>query len=394
MELNTFLETNFRILSFKDVSQENNFSSYENFKKFIDDHYNLDHIENNNYIKYVKVKRQIIRLNEEKKYSDYISNINLSINKLSTLHIFPKVNIKNYMFRINTFFKLIDTRERFLYNHIINIRELFMIKNDYNFYIKIMNYINSLLQKYKIYKKEIRTLNNNINKLLEFEFSYGIDHKLIEINNMERSLLGKKSEYNVNKVVSLFINNCKKKYFYINNIDLLKLFGVHSSNCNKIKGELDGVLLYYDGNDYIIEKIIEVKSSIKSTYEDISKFLFLQKFIIDLNDDFNIIYDKYIFNKKSFINIVNYDLTYWLIYICINNIRKETIEKSYFYFSNVLKIVDDDFIKSFYIDKDDISIKNKYKIVCKKRNIIDKLYNTWADNVKLGTKDCNIYILK
>lgn len=394
MELNTFLETNFRILSFKDVSQENNFLSYENFKKFIDDHYNLDHIENNNYIKYVKVKRQIIRLNEEKKYSDYISNINLSINKLSTLHIFPKVNIKNYMFRINTFFKLIDTRERFLYNHIINIRELFMIKNDYNFHIKIMNYINSLLQKYKIYKKEVRTLNNNINKLLEFEFSYGIDHKLIEINNMERSLLGKKSEYNVNKVISLFINNCKKKYFYINNIDLLKLFGVHSSNCNKIKGELDGVLLYYDGNDYIIEKIIEVKSSIKSTYEDISKFLFLQKFIIDLNDDFNIIYDKYVFNKKSFINIVNYDLTYWLIYICINNIRKETIEKSYFYFSNVLKIVDDDFIKSFYIDKDDISIKNKYKIVCKKRNIIDKLYNTWADHVKLGTKDCNIYILK
>ncbi len=394
MELNNFLEDNFRKLSFKDISEENSFSSYENFKKFIYDHYNLPHIENNNYIKYVKVKRQIIRLHEEKKYSDLINNINLIINKLSTLNIFPRVNIQKYMFNINSFFNLIDIKEKFLLNHIINVRELFLIKDNYNFYVKIIYYINSLLQKYKVYKKEVRILNNYINKLLEFESSYGIDHKLIEINNMERSLLGKKSEYNVYKVISLFINSCKKKYFYISNIDLLKLFGIHSSNCNKIKGELDGVLLYYDGNDYIIEKIIEVKSSIKSTYEDIYKFLFLQKFIIDLDDDFNISYENYIFNKKSFINIIKYDLTYWLIYICINNIRKEYIEKSYFYFSNALKIVDDDFIKSFYIDKNDNVIKNKYKIICKKRNIIDKLYNEWADNVKLGSKECNIYILK
>lgn len=394
MELNNFLEDNFRKLSFKDVSEENSFSSYENFKKFIYDHYNLPHIENNNYIKYVKVKRQIIRLYEEKKYSDLISNINLIINKLSILNIFPRVNIQNYMFRINSFFKLIDIKEKFLLNHIINVRELFLIKDNYDFYVKIIYYINSLLQKYKIYKKEVRILNNYINKLLEFESSYGIDHKLIELNNMERSLLGKKSEYNVYKVISLFINSIKKKYYYISNIDLLKLFGVHSSNCNKIKGELDGVLLYYDGNDYIIEKIIEVKSSIKSTYEDIYKFLFLRKFIIDLDDDFNTSYDNYLFNKRSFMNIIKYDLTYWLIYICINNIRKEYIEKSYFYFSNALKIVDDDFIKSFYIDKNDNVIKNKYKIICKKRNVIDKLYNEWIDNVKLGSAECNIYILK
>ena len=275
MELNNFLEDNFRKLSFKDISEENSFSSYENFKKFIYDHYNLPHIENNNYIKYVKVKRQIIRLHEEKKYSDLINNINLIINKLSTLNIFPRVNIQKYMFNINSFFNLIDIKEKFLLNHIINVRELFLIKDNYNFYVKIIYYINSLLQKYKVYKKEVRILNNYINKLLEFESSYGIDHKLIELNNMERSLLGKKSEYNVYKVISLFINSCKKKYFYISNIDLLKLFSIHSSNCNKIKGELDGVLLYYDGNDYIIEKIIEVKSSIKSTYEDIYKFLFL-----------------------------------------------------------------------------------------------------------------------
>ena len=146
----------------------------------------------------------------------------------------------------------------------------------------------------------------------------------------------------------------------------MKFFGLNNNNSNKIKGELDGVLLYYDGNNYIVEKIIEVKSSIKSTFEDIPKFLFLQEFIINLDEDFNIIYENYIFNKKSFSNIINNDITNWLIYICINNMKKEYIEKSYFYFSHAIKVVDDNFIKSFYIDNNDNCIKNKYKIICKK----------------------------
>lgn len=392
MELNIFLKKYFIQLSYENVCNNNNFLNYDNFKNFIYEHYNLNHIENNNYIKYVKVKRQIIRLNEQDKYHNLINNINFIITKLSNIRAFPKVNIRNYMYRINTFLKLLDMKDKLLLNNIINVRELFNIKNDYNFYLKIMNYINSLLQRYKIYKKEKRLLIIYINKLLELESCYGIDHKLIELNNMERSLLGKKSEYNANKVISLFIDSSKKKYFYINNVDLLKFFGLNNNNSNKIKGELDGVLLYYDGNDYIVEKIIEVKSSIKSTFEDIPKFLFLQEFIINLDEDFNIIYENYIFNKKSFSNIINNDITNWLIYICINNMKKEYIEKSYFYFSHAIKVVDDNFIKSFYIDNNDNCIKNKYKIICKKNNIIDKLYNDWINIIQLGSENCNIFI--
>lgn len=298
MELNIFLKKYFIQLSYENVCNNNNFLTYDNFKNFIYEHYNINHIENNNYIKYVKVKRQIIRLNEEEKYYNMINNINFIITKLSNIRTFPKVNIRNYMYRINTFLKLIDMKDKLLLNNIINVRELFNIKNECNFNLKIMNYINSLLQRYKIYKKEKRLLIIYINKLLEFESSYGIDHKLIELNNMECSLLGKKSEYNANKVISLFIDSSKKKYFYINNVDLLKLFGLNNNNSNKIKGELDGVLLYYDGNNYIVEKIIEVKSSIKSTFEDIPKFLFLQEFIINLYEDFNIIYENYILIRK------------------------------------------------------------------------------------------------
>lgn len=72
--------------------------------------------------------------------------------------------------------------------------------------------------------------------------------------------------------------------------------------------------------------------------------------------------------------------------------KKEYIEKSYFYFSHAIKVVDDNFIKSFYIDNNDNCIKNKYKIICKKNNIIDKLYNDWINIIKLGSENCNIFI--
>jgi hypothetical protein len=394
MELNSFLEDNFRKLSLKDICETNNFLSYENFKKFIYDHYNLHHIENNNYIKYVKVKRQIIRLTNNEEYIKIINDINSIISYLSDLNIIPNVNIRKYMYKINNFFKFINDKDKILLNTINKIRELFKIKDNYIFYLKIMNGINPLFEKYRIFKVKKRLLIFLVNNLIEFELSYGIDHKLIELNNMERAFLGKKSEYTANKVISLFISNNKKKYFYLSNIDLLKLLNIDQNNYMKIKGELDGIILYHDNNNYIIEKIIEVKSSIKSTFEDYPKFHFLKKYISSLSDDFIAYFDNYNFTKSSFQYIIDNDITKWLTYICINTCYKDVIEKSHFYFSHAIKVVDDDFIKSYYMDNNDNAIKDKYKIICKKRNIINKLYDIWQDNIKLGSEECNIYILK
>ena len=394
MELNSFLEKNFRILSLKDISETNNFLCYENFKKFIDDHYNLNHIENNNYIKYVKVKRQIIKLNNEEKYIKIIDDINLVIGTLADINTFPKVNIRKYMYRINSFFKLIEDKKKLLLNAIKTIRELFNIKNDNIFHLKIMNGINSLFERYIIFKKNTRILISLVNKLIDFELSYGIDHKLIDLNNMERSFLGKKSEYTANKVVSLFVMKSSKKYFFISNVNLIKLLKIDNNNSMKIKGELDGILLYHDGNNYIIEKIIEVKSSIKATFEDYPKFYFFKKYLSSLSEDFVVQYNNYIFTKESFQYIIDNDITKWITYICINNSSKDVIEKSHFYFSHAIKIVDDNFIKSFYLDNNDTVIKDKYKIICKKRNTINKLYHEWEDTIKLGSAECNIYILK
>jgi hypothetical protein len=394
MELNVFLEENFKQLSLKDICEINNFLSYENFKKFIDEHYNLNHIENNNYIKYVKVKRQIIRLTNNEEYIKIINDINSIISYLAELNIIPNVNIRKYMYKINTFFKFINDKEKILLNTIIKIRELFKIKDNYIFYLKIMNGINPLFEKYKIFKIKKRLLISLVDNLIEFELSYGIDHKLIELNNMERAFLGKKSEYTANKVISLFISNNKKKYFYLSNIDLLKLLNIDQNNYMKIKGELDGIILYHDGNNYIIEKIIEVKSSIKATFEDLPKFHFFKKYISLLSDDFIAYFDNYNFTKSSFQYIIDNDITKWLTYICINTCYKDVIEKSHFYFSHAIKIVDDDFIKSYYLDNNDNVIKDKYKIICKKRNSINKLYDEWQDTIKLGSAECNIYILK
>jgi hypothetical protein len=100
----------------------------------------------------------------------------------------------------------------------------------------------------------------NVNKLIELESKYGIDHKLIQLNNMERSFLGKKSEYTANKVIQDYVNlmNSKLKesecndvcYYYETNVDLIKLFSILLNHKDSIKGEVDGIIIYFDGRNY------------------------------------------------------------------------------------------------------------------------------------------------
>jgi hypothetical protein len=70
-----------------------------------------------------------------------------------------------------------------------------------------------------------------------------------------------------------------------------------------------------------------VKSSIKATVEDVKKFLCLQKYINLIDTNINIQYNNYIFTNESFINIKNKPLNKWVIYMCMNNINHDYIEK-------------------------------------------------------------------
>jgi len=400
MELNDFLSTHFDKISNKHVSINNDFHDYDNFKNFILNHYGIRHLENNNYIKFVKVKRQIIKLKDEITYNQLLYNINKTIQLLTKNHVFPNVTIRKYMYRIDGFLKLIEFKRKVLHETVNTIRNLLDLKgDDNNFKFKIIISINTVSQKYRIFKKYSKQLINYVNELVNFEESYGIDHKLIELNNLERKFLGKKSEYTANKIINDYINKINKisdkKYFYEINIDFLKLLNIGAIHESSIKGEVDGMIICYDGSDYIIEKIVEVKSSIKATFEDIQKFLFLRS-IIDksINNDIQINYGKYIFNRKSFMNIINKDLADWTTYICINKINHDIIEKSHLYFSTVLKIIDDNFIKDFYVDKNENSIKKKYEIILKNKELIDNLFEIWKKNIKFDNENCNVFITR
>ena len=424
MTLNNYLEKNFFRITSSSESLQNDFHDYENFKKFINDHYSLDHLKNHNYIKYVKVIRQIIRINEELKYNDLINKINSIIYLLSMHNIFPRLMIKKYLYRIKAIYNLIDQKRIKLINNIKNMKELY-IKNSHKFKssMSMMKTINILNYRYIIFTKYSKQLIHTLDKLIQLEVSYGIDHKLIDINNLEREYLGKKSEYMVTKYINEYINlennnnqtinnnnqtinnnnqnnnknskknNKQKTYYYETNIDLLKLLSIKAIHNKSIKGEIDIMIISYDGTNYIIEQLIEVKSSIKATYEDIDKFLFLQEIIQNMDFEELIIFGSYIFTKHSFKNIINKPLYIWTTYICINNNEYNIVEKSHFFFTNVLKIIDDIFIENYYVKKNEDSIMDKYNIILKNKSYIESLFNKWKENVNFEN-ECNIFILE
>jgi hypothetical protein len=388
-------------LSSKNICDKNDFNDYENFKDFIVNHYEINHVELFNYIKYVKIKRQIIKSNNQIKYEKYINEINDTIKIMADHNIFHNINIRKYLFRIDNFLKLIETKRESFLSTINIVRNLFKLKDDEKINYKILTNLNLILLRYQIFLKNSKKLIYLINKLVDLEYSFGIDHKLIKLNNVERNILGKKSEYTANKIIDKYIDklnneyeSINKKYYYETNVNLIKLLNIDMYHDNNIKGEVDGIVLYYDGKNYIIEKIIEVKSSIKSIFDDINKFLFLQKYINDLDPEIIMTYKNYTFTRDSFINIINQPLHLWTIYLCINNIYRDVIEKSHLYFSTVLKIVDDNFINDYYINNNDNSIKEKYNIIIKNRDLIDNLFNVWKKNVMLDTDYCNIYVSK
>ena len=405
MELNEYLKLYFTQLSFKNICNDNDFTTYENFKRFIDNHYSLEHMEKHNYLKYVKVKRQILRLNEDKLYYQHINDINNTIKFLADMHTFPYIDIKKYMFKIHNIFKIIEERKSALSKTIKIIRSLFDMKSKSAISnIKLMMGLNTISYRYKLLLINSKKIIENVNKLIDLEGRYGIDHKLIQLNNMERSFLGKKSEYTANKVIQDYVNfmNLKLKeqckydvcYYYETNVDLIKLFGILLNHKESIKGEVDGIIIYFDGTNYIIDKIIEVKSSIKATFEDIRKFICLQEYIHLMDDDVSIKYNNFIFTKESFVNIKNNPLNKWVVYLCINNINQDFIEKSHLFFSTVLKIVDDEFIMDYYINKNEDVLMNKYKIVDNNREMIDNLFNSWFNNISFGTHECIIFMTK
>ena len=390
MNIKEHLSNYAKNLTINDI-YETDMAEYNYFKMFIINHYSLEHIKEFNYLKYVKIIRQKIVYITNGLYESYLQRINNIIDIMAKHNILNKMDIKKYLFKINKINLILNKKQKNLQEVIENYRILYDKYNtnadDIKF--KLLYNLNIMIYKQQLFLKLSKSLRYNVQNLIDLEEKYDIDHKLIEINNIERTLLGKKSEYKVEKILKNFI--IKNKYIYIQNIDIIKLFKLDLKNIKNMKGEADGILLYYDGSDYIIDYFIEVKSSIKATYEDVSKFNNLKKCIEKLSIDISFSLEDIVLTKKSFQKIITKHISEWIIYICVD--KRKKIEKSHFYFSNVLKIIDNEFIKAYYINNDDSIIDKKYKIIIDNKDFIDILFNKWKEDVDLTLTSSSVYLI-
>ena len=169
---------------------------YDNFHNFISKHYSLNHMKNHNYIKYVKVMRQKLLDHNPKEYNYLLNKIDSLIQILQNTNLFPKLNINKYLFKIFKFLKLLDIKKKNLEETIVYYQKLYEEYNDkYDVKFKILMNINGIYTKFSNFVKISKEIKYYISKLIILEEEFDIDHKLIEINNMERGLIGKKSEY-------------------------------------------------------------------------------------------------------------------------------------------------------------------------------------------------------
>ena len=396
MNLNNYLKNKINNITENDICHMN-IIDYNDFKIFIDKHYNLNHLKNNNYLKYVKVIRQKIVLKGEESYEELIYEINTLFKKMHESNLFYKLNFNKYLFNIKKIFQLLKKRDLGLKNEIKRFKDLYHYFSSKSVKFKLLQTINTVNNKLIQFKKYKHKLEYLINKFKELEMNYNIDQDLININNSERTLIGKKSEYNVKNLLLNYIKEFnekmnEEKYIYLENIDIFKLFNVKLNNNKDCKGEIDGIILKKENNDYIIEYIIEAKSSIKATYEDINKIIGFKQFFIKYEFTNNKIINETIqLNEKSFEKIINNKIHEWLIYICNDN--KNKIDKTHFYFSYVLKIIDYDFIIDYYINQNENSIQKKHKLILDNQDYIEQLFEIWKKNVNLTKNESCIFII-
>ena len=97
------------------------------------------------------------------------------------------------------------------------------------------------------------------------------------------------------------------------------------------------------------------------------------------------------FTKKSFNKIINKKISESIIYLCID--QRSKIEKSHFYFAYVLKILDNNFIKTYYIDNDESMIKEKYKLIIDNKKFINKIFDKWVKDVALTNESSCIFLI-
>ncbi len=418
IDIKEYLKHNTKQLEKKHISNRFNFIDYNIFEKFVLERYSLHHLETHNYIKFVKVARQINRCKYENEFLFHTNNIQSLIDILVTNQLYPRVNINRYLFRLEKLLKIIDYKGMIITKTYHNVQKVIRHKihlfyelcdkKDSKSSMKLIQWIsciNGLAFKHKLYSRISKRLKEAIYQFEQWEKDHHIDHEKIRMCNLHRHYLGKKSEFIAKECIQKFINesnikmfkkNCSKPFFvYKTNVNLLKIFGVPLQLTDKMKGEVDGVCFQYNEKEdvYFLKYIIEVKSSVKATFEDVNKFLYMQKYL--QNKEHNIeFYEELRINEFSFDYFLQEPIHKWCIYLCVVNPEEIIIEKSHFYFAKLFKVVDTRFIKEFYSSNKTMIIKDKHKelIVFEKR--VTDLFEKWVEITGLIENDSCVFCIE
>ena len=413
-DIKEYLNYNTVQLEKKHISNRFNFTDYDVFENFVLERYSLAHLENHNYIKFVKVARQINRIKYENEFFMHINNIQSLIDKLVEGQVYPRININRYLFKLDKLLKTIEYKGNVItqtYHHVQKVirekihlfYELYDKKKDPMKLIHWISCINGLFFKFRLFNRISVRLKEAIYQFEQWEKQHSIDHEKIKMCNMHRHYLGKKSEFIAKECIQKFVCDtnlklfkpCSKPFYvYKTNVNLLKIFGIPLQLTDKMKGEVDGVLFEYNQQEdiYYVKYIIEVKSSIKATFEDVSKFLYMQKYLLGKNikDGF---YEELKINEQSFEYFLNEPVYKWCIYLCVVNPEEVVIEKSHFYFAKLFKILDTKFIKEFYSHNKSMIIKEKYSELIVHEKQVLHLFENWIETIGLNFSDSCVFCI-
>jgi len=397
-------------------------TSYDGFEYFVKKHYSIEHMKEYNYIKYVKVQREILCTLNVDNYVKKIEEINKIFIELNKQNILPYIDFKKYLFKIYSIFDLFKNRVNIYSGSIKKINNFRKTINkdvdDTNnidqpyWYVQGKRFIDKeklilrlehgqkkLTERIKILEEKYKVVKSMILDFIEIETKNGIDHSEIAKSCAFRTHLGIRSEDRINNIIYKFIKDNKLNVDYLINTNILKLLNVNmekrSTIFGEIKGEADGLILSKKNDSYIIDCIIEVKSTIRATFEDTNKFVNLKKYITELfanNPDISYDYRGYKFTKESFINIIEKPMQYWTIYMCVGD-NDIIIEKSQLFFVNCLKIIDSEFIKRYYLNNDNTAIEDKFQIIVNNIDNVNYQFDEWSTNINLHNNS-NLYLLK
>ena len=72
---------------------------------------------------------------------------------------------------------------------------------------------------------------------------------------------------------------------------------------------------------------------------------------------------------------------------------KNKIDKSHLYFAYVLKMIDNEFIKNYYVEKKEDVLRKKHHQILKKEKHVQQLFNLWVGHVNLNNNDSILFML-